>query len=100
MRTYRPETDPAAEGLLRVLNQASTKEILVGMKRKPLRRIAIVLLAVTGLISLAVWSVLPASIPARGRFHDFVLDTTVDSEAAKYYIESYAQGSVDDPQLH
>ena len=57
------------------------------------------LLVVAGVTSLALWSSLPASIPARGRFHDFELDTTVDSESAKYYIESYAQGKVDDPQL-
>ena len=37
---------------------------------------------------------------SHGRFHDFELDTTVDSESAKYYIESYAQGKVDNPQLH
>ena len=70
------------------------------MNRRLLRRIATVLLLVAGVISLAIWSVLPASIPARGRFHDFELDTTVDSESAKYYIESYAQGRVDNPQLH
>ena len=38
--------------------------------------------------------------PARGRFHTFDLDTTVDSKSARYYIESYGQGRVDDPQLH
>ncbi len=70
------------------------------MNRRFLRRIATVLLLVAGVISLAIWSVLPASIPARGHFHDFELDTTVDSESAKYYIESYVQGRVDNPQLH
>ena len=71
------------------------------MSWKPVRRrIAIVLLFVSGALSLALWFVLPASIPARGRFHAFELDTTVDSESAKYYIESYAQGRVDNPQLH
>ena len=70
------------------------------MNRRFLRRIVIVCLVVTGLISFAIWSVLPASIPASGRFHDFDLDTTVDSESAKYYIESYAQGRVGNPRLH
>ena len=70
------------------------------MNRRLLRRIATVLFLVAGVISLAIWSVLPASIPARGQFHDFELDTTVDSESAKYYIESYVQGRVDNPQLH
>ena len=65
-----------------------------------LRLIATVLLLVVGLMGFAAWSLLPASIPVSGRFHDFALDTTVDSEDAKYYIESYAQGSVDDPELH
>ena len=70
------------------------------MNRRRLRRIVTVLLLVAGVISLAIWSVLPASIPVRGRFHDFELDTTVDSESAKYYIESYTQGRADKPQLH
>lgn len=64
------------------------------------RRIAAVLLLVACAILLALWSALPASIPARGQFHDFDLETTVDSTAAKYYIESYARGSIDDPGLH
>lgn len=42
----------------------------------------------------------PSMSPARGRFHTFDLDTTVDSKSARYYIESYGQGRVDDPQLH
>ena len=58
------------------------------------------LLLLAGAIALAIWSVLPASIPVHGRFHDFELDTTVDSQSAKYYVESYAQGKVDNPQLH
>ena len=58
------------------------------------------LLLFAGAIALAIWSVLPASIPVRGRFHDFELETTVDSESAKYYVESYAQGRVDNPRLH
>ena len=70
------------------------------MSRRRLRRIATVLLLLAGAIALAIWSVLPASIPVRGRFHDFELDTTVDSESAKYYVESYAQGRVDNPRLH
>ena len=70
------------------------------MIRRRLRRIATVLLLLAGAIALAIWSVLPASIPVRGRFHDFELDTTVDSESAKYYVESYAQGRVDNPRLH
>ena len=70
------------------------------MSRRGLRRVGAVLLLVAGALALAVWSVLPASIPARGRFHDFEIDTTVDSESAKYYVESHAQGRVDDPQLH
>ena len=70
------------------------------MTRRRLRRVGAVLLLVVGALALAVWSALPASIPAQGRFHDFELDTTVDSESAKYYVESYAQGRVDDPQLH
>jgi len=57
-------------------------------------------LVLVGTIALVVWSVLPAAIPARGWFHDFDLNTTVDSEAARYYVESYAQGSVDNPELH
>ena len=65
-----------------------------------LRLIATALLLVMGLMGFAAWSLLPASIPVSGRFHEFALDTTVDSEDARYYIESYAQGSVDDPQLH
>ena len=68
--------------------------------RKRLRRVGAGLFLVAGALAFAIWFVLPASIPARGRFHDFELDTTVDSEAAKYYVESYAQGRVDDPQLH
>ena len=70
------------------------------MTRRVLQRIATVLLMVAGVISLVLWSLLPASLPARGRFHGFELDTTVDSESAQYYIESYAQGRVNDPQLH
>ncbi len=70
------------------------------MIRRRLRRIATVLLLFAGAIALAIWSVLPASIPVRGRFHDFELETTVDSESAKYYVESYAQGRVDNPRLH
>ena len=70
------------------------------MIRRRLRRIATVLLLLAGAIALAIWSVLPASIPVRGRFHDFELDTTVDSESAKYYVESYAQGRVDNLRLH
>ena len=70
------------------------------MIRRRLRRIATVLLLFAGAIALAIWSVLPASIPVRGRFHDFALETTVDSESAKYYVESYAQGRVDNPRLH
>ena len=54
------------------------------MNRRLLQRIATVLLLVAGVISLVIWSVLPVSIPARGTFHEFELDTTVDSEAAKY----------------
>ena len=70
------------------------------MSRRLVRRLATVFLLVAGLIALAIWSILPASIRARGRFHNFELDTTVDSESAKYYIESYAQGRIDNPQLH
>ncbi len=70
------------------------------MNRRFLQRTAIVLLVAAGAIALALWSVLPASLPARGRFHDFDLDTTVDSESARYYVESYAQGRVDNPRLH
>jgi hypothetical protein len=70
------------------------------MTRRRLRTIATVVLLLASAIALVVWSVLPAAIPARGRFHDFDVNTTVDSEAARYYVESYAQGSVDDPQLH
>jgi hypothetical protein len=60
------------------------------MARRRFRNIATsLLLSATALL---VWSSLPASVPARGRFHDFDLNTTVDSEAARYYVESYAQG--------
>ena len=65
-----------------------------------LRRIAPVLLLVASAIALAIWSALPASLPVRGRFHDFEIDTTVGSESAKYYVERYAQGRVTNPQLH
>ena len=70
------------------------------MIRKPRRAIATSLLLLVGAIALGVWAWLPASIPARGQFHGFELDTTVDSESARYYVEHYAQGSVGDPQLH
>lgn len=70
------------------------------MARRRLRNIATSLLLLLGATALLVWSVLPASIPARGRFHDFDLNTTVDSEAARYYVESYAQGQADNPELH
>jgi hypothetical protein len=70
------------------------------MTRRRLRTIAASLLLLVTTIALAVWFTLSASIPARGDFHGFALDTTVDSESARYYVESYAQGSADDPQLH
>ena len=70
------------------------------MTGRRLRRIGAVLLLGAGAIALAIWFVLPASLPARGRFHGFELDTTVDSESARYYIEGYAQGRVTNPQLH
>jgi hypothetical protein len=70
------------------------------MTRRRLRTIAASLLLLVTTIALAGWFTLPASIPARGDFHGFALDTTVDSESARYYVESYAQGSADDPQLH
>ena len=70
------------------------------MPRRRLRRIAISLILLSGAIALVVWSVLPAAIPVRGRFHDFQIDTMVDSESARYYVESYAQGRIDNPDLH
>ena len=70
------------------------------MIRRRLRRLAVVVLLPVGAVALAIWSLLPASIPASGRFHDFEIDTIVDSESARYYVESYAQGRADDPRLH
>ncbi len=70
------------------------------MTRRRLRRIATSLLLLVGAIAFGIWSVLPASIPARGRFHGFDINTTVDSEAARYFVESYAQGRADNPELH
>ena len=70
------------------------------MNKRLFLRIVTALLLLGVAMSLFLWSALPPSIPARGTFHDFEIDTTVDSESAKYYIESYAQGRVDSPQLH
>ncbi len=70
------------------------------MNKRLLLRIVTALFLLAVAMSLFLWSALPPSIPARGTFHDFEIDTTVDSESAKYYIEGYAQGRVDNPQLH
>jgi hypothetical protein len=70
------------------------------MTRRRLRTIATLVLVLVSTIALVVWSVLPATIPVRGRFHGFEIDTTIDSESARYYVESYAQESVDNPELH
>lgn len=70
------------------------------MTSRQLRTIAIALLLLAGAVAVVACFVLPAAIPARGRFHGFELDTTVDSESARYYVESYAQGRIDDPRLH
>ena len=70
------------------------------MNKRRLLSVVTALLLLAIAMSLFLWSALPPSIPARGTFHDFEIDATVDSESAKYYVESYAQGRVDDPRLH
>ena len=59
------------------------RAVAAAVTRRRFRRVGAVLLLVAGALALAVWSVLPATIPAQGRFHDFEIDTTVDSESAK-----------------
>lgn len=44
-----------------------------------------------------MWSV--KKIPARAVFHDHTIETTVDSESAKYYLESYLPGNATDSPL-
>ncbi|MGH9577948.1 MAG: hypothetical protein ACRD3R_10980 [Terriglobales bacterium] len=39
-------------------------------------------------------------IPARGTLSGESIETTVDSEAARYYLEVYLQGKSGDPALH
>jgi hypothetical protein len=57
--------------------------------------------AVLVIISLTeigcMWSV--KKIPTRAEFHDHQIDTAVDSEAAKVYLESYLHGKAVDPDL-
>ncbi len=40
-----------------------------------------------------------ANLPARGTLGAFALDTTVDDEVARYYLERYLQGRADNPEL-
>lgn len=41
-----------------------------------------------------------AKIPATGNFHEYMLNTTVDDESARYFLENYLPGKTANPALH
>lgn len=55
----------------------------------------LIAIALTGIGCM--WSV--KKIPTRAAFHDHPIDTTVDSEIAKVYLENYLHGKAVDPNL-
>jgi hypothetical protein len=59
-----------------------------------IRGLAILLLLGNG---GCMWSI--KKIPARANFHEYAIDTTVDSESAKYYLENYLSGKAEDSVL-
>ncbi len=56
-------------------------------------------LAVIGLVASTGCSS-PRKIPAKGSLQDYAISTTVDDESAKYYLECYLAGKVQDLRLH
>lgn len=65
-------------------------------RRKRAAVLALVLVGVvTGLGCMQV-----TQIPVKGRLEPYALETTVDDESARYYLESYLAGQVADTQLH
>lgn len=55
-------------------------------------------LSLVAALLLAACSCVP-KIPAKGTFHGEVINTTVDAEVARYYLESYLAGKRADPAL-
>jgi len=56
-------------------------------------------LSVIVALLLAACSGIP-KIPAKGMFHGEAIDTTVDAEVARYYLESHIAGRRTDPELN